>query len=258
MDVVPAISGWIAAILTAIISLPQAIRLAKTGSATDVVLLPWQATLFATLAWSIHGIATGQPALTVPNSISAVLSTLVVIRAARLSDRNVPAALAVPVALTAAAFLVQYLIGDAAFGAFILVPSLIGWLLQIREIFDSGWPPGLSVSGLWLIALCQGAWLGYSVPRGETAITTSVAPLGLVVLATIAAKAWSDPSRQRMRLVDQEAPQLGMAFGAKPGLDAGDAERPGRGTGGVEDRGADAPAALDDQSRIEREPRTPR
>ena len=187
----PLISGWIAAVLTAIISLPQAIRLARTGTAADVVLLPWQATLFATLAWSIHGIATGQPTLFVPNSISAVLSTIVVVRVVRLSARPVPVALALPLALTVAAFIAQGLLGDAAFGAVILIPSLIGWALQIIEIRGSGWPSGLSVPGLWVIAACQLAWLGYSIPRDETAITTAVAPLGAIVLATLCAKAFA-------------------------------------------------------------------
>ncbi len=187
----PLVSGWIAAVLTAIISLPQAIRLARTGAVADVVLLPWQATLFANLAWSIHGIGTGQAALFVPNSISAVLSTVVVVRVARLSSRSIWIALAVPAGMTLAAFIVQGLAGDAAFGAVILAPSLIGWIVQIREVRASGWPTGLSVPGLWVIVMCQVAWLGYSIPRGEAAITTAVAPLGAVVLATLAAKAFA-------------------------------------------------------------------
>lgn len=175
--------GWVGTALSAAFAIPQAIRLTRTASVEGVSLLPWQALLASNLAWTTYAVVTRQIPPLASYGIAALLAVFVVAHLARHTGTSVPLSLAIPTAL--AGVMVTAIRLPIVFGLITIVPSMIGWAIQLARITRHGRPPGLSMSTMLLYVVCLAIWLIYAILRDDVAIGTSCVPLIVVMSATV-------------------------------------------------------------------------
>lgn len=176
-------AGWMGCVLSSVLALPQAIALLRRRNVSGLSILPWRALLTANAAWAVYGCITEQIPVVIPNTVSAAVSTFVIVLIARANGRNVPAQLTAPLVIAAVALWAAPV--PVLFGVITILPSLVGWMVQLLQIRRFGRPPGLSFGGVLLYLFCQLIWLSYALPRGEIALITSVLPLILIAAVTV-------------------------------------------------------------------------
>lgn len=184
MSVVDAV-GWIAALSSALLAVPQGARIATTRSVSGVSAITWQTMMFAGPAWTAHGLWYGTPQILWPNALLAATSAWVlwqVIRARRLS---VFTTVVPPMLLAAAAFAADVWIGPLAFGVMVFIPSAVGQYTQFHGIRRSVNTAGVSMASLWLQLICQVLWFSYALPVRELAVLSVCTPVGVMVAVSI-------------------------------------------------------------------------
>lgn len=169
--------------LSSVLALPQAIALLRRRNVSGLSILPWRALLTANAAWAVYGCITEQIPVVIPNTVSATVSTFVIVLIARANGRNVPAQLTAPLVIASVALFAAPV--PVLFGIITIVPSCVGWIVQFLQIRRFGRPPGLSFGGVLLYLFCQLTWLSYALPRGEIALITAVLPLILIAAVTV-------------------------------------------------------------------------
>ncbi len=186
MSVVDAV-GWIAALSSASLAVPQGMRIAVTRSVAGVSTVAWQTMLIAGLAWTSHGLLNGTPQIIWPNALLAVTSAWVLWQLG--VARRLPWARtwALPVAVAGLAFAADLSLGPIGFAAVAFVPGAIGQLCQLREILGTPDPAGVSMVGLVLSLANQVLWLGYALPAREIAVLCVCLPIGVLVTASVIA-----------------------------------------------------------------------
>ncbi len=168
--------GWVAALLTTVLGMPQAIRLLRTRDTHGLSLIAWQAMLGINIGWTSHGLVIGQANMIVPNAL-ALSSTLPVLALmAQGLRRPLLRVLAPGLALGAAMIAVDLLLGTTAYGLVATVPSLVANAGQSLELVRAPVIRGVSPVFLVFQVLCQGLWLSWAVlvPEWGTIITAAV------------------------------------------------------------------------------------
>jgi uncharacterized protein with PQ loop repeat len=193
--------GWIAAISSASLAVPQGARIAMTRSVAGVSTVTWQTMLIAGLAWTAHGLLTGIPQIIWPNALLAVTSGWVLAQLCRARRLPLVQTWSIPVAVAALAFVADLGLGPVAYAAVAFVPGAIGQISQLREIVRTADPAGVSMVGLLMSLANQVLWFGYAVPAGEVAVLCVCTPIGVLVTASIVAL-----QRRRMRSTVLTAP----------------------------------------------------
>ncbi len=186
MSVVDAV-GWIAALSSASLAVPQGLRIALTRSVAGVSAVTWQTMLIAGLAWTVHGTINGTQQIIWPNALLAVTSAWVLWQLCRSCRLPLLRTWTIPIAVAAVALVADLWLGPIAFAAVAFVPGAIGQTSQLREILRAPDAAGVSMVGLLLQLLNQVLWLGYAVPAGEVAIMCVATPIGILVAASVAA-----------------------------------------------------------------------
>lgn len=184
MSVVDAI-GWLAALSSASLAVPQGVRIAVTRSVAGVSTVTWQTMLIAGAAWFCHGLLTGIPQIIWPNALLALTSAWVLWQLCRARRLPLVRTFAVPLVVAALAFGADVALGPVAFAAVAFVPGAIGQTSQLREILRSPDTRGVSMVGLLMNLANQVLWLGYAVPAGELAVICVAIPIGVLVAVSI-------------------------------------------------------------------------
>jgi len=189
--------GWIGCALSAVFAIPQALRLLRGDPSSGIALLPWQALLASNLAWSIYSLITAQPPLFVSYTVSVIVAVVVIGKLARGKPRNLTASIGIPVAAGLGMLLTLPI--PILFGIITIVPSTIGWIIQLIRIRRSGRPPGLSITSLLLYLTCLLIWLTYAVIVRDLALAVSTIPLILVISMNIGAFCLASRAATRCR-----------------------------------------------------------
>ena len=177
--------GWVAAALSAALSLPQLVRLIRAGTSAGLSLLLWQCLMGAGLGWTVHGISVGRPNMWLPNLAMAVCAILIIRLIAR--DRQIGRlqAWALPLLLLAALVGIDALWGAVAYGVATSVPQVIGAAAQLVDILRSVDISGVSPFFVTMAVVVQGVWLWWGVMANEGAVLVSASANGFVVLLTL-------------------------------------------------------------------------
>lgn len=186
MSVVDAV-GWVAALTSAMLAVPQGARIAMTRSVAGVSTVTWQTMFIAGLAWSAHGLLYGTQQIIWPNTVLAVTSAWVLWQLVTARQLPVVKTWSIPVAFAGVAFAADLMLGPFAFAAVVFVPGAIGQISQLRAIVRAPDPSGVSMVALLVALANQVLWFSFALPTGEIAVLTVSIPIGILVTASIVA-----------------------------------------------------------------------
>ncbi|MBN9609632.1 MAG: hypothetical protein BGO26_12660 [Actinobacteria bacterium 69-20] len=186
MSVVDAI-GWIAALSSASLAVPQGARIAMTRSVAGVSTTTWQTMLIAGIAWSAHGLLYGTQQIIWPNALLAVTSAWVLWQLVTAHKLPVIRTWSIPVAVAAVAFGADMTFGPLAFAVVAFVPGSIGQVSQLRAILRVPDPSGVSMVALLASLLNQVLWFAYALPAHEVAVLAVCVPIAFLVTASVIA-----------------------------------------------------------------------
>ena len=177
--------GWVAAAISAAVSLPQLIRLMRSGTSAGLSLLMWQLTMCAGAGWTFHGLLTERPNVWLPNLVLGVCSMLVVRLIAR--DRGLPALKVwlLPAVIITTLIGIDVVLGATAYGVATSVPQVIGAGAQLIAIAASRDIRGVSPFYVTLATVVQMAWLWWGLLAGDNAIAISASATLSVVGTTL-------------------------------------------------------------------------
>lgn len=183
------IVGWIAALSSASLAVPQGARIAMTRSVAGVSTITWQTMLIAGVAWTAHGLLYGTQQIIWPNALLGITSAWVLWQLTAAHRLPVVRTWSIPMAYAALAFAADLTIGPLAFAAVMLVPGIMGQISQLREIVRVPDPSGVSMVALVSNLVNQVLWLSYALPIHEVAVVGVSTPMVFIVAASIVALA---------------------------------------------------------------------
>lgn len=181
--------GWIAAVSSASLAVPQGARIATTRSVAGVSVITWQTMLIAGLAWTAHGIHVGIAQIIWPNALLALTSAWVMWQLSTSLKLPMLRTWGAPALYAAAAVGIDVLAGPVAYGVVIFIPGAVGQLAQLRDILRSPDASGVSMGFLLTMFINQVLWLSFAVPTGERAIMTTAFPVVIIVAVSVIALA---------------------------------------------------------------------
>jgi uncharacterized protein with PQ loop repeat len=167
--------GWAGTISGTVLGLPQMVRLLRTGRVDGLSLTAWRAMLVVNIGWTVHGATIGQLPQVLTSALSLCSTVPILCFMARALHRQLLLVL-VPALVAAAALVsVDRLLGTAAFGTAMLVPTLIAGTGQSLELVRSQRIVGVSVLFLILAVVNQALWLSWAllVPDAGTMIAAT-------------------------------------------------------------------------------------
>jgi uncharacterized protein with PQ loop repeat len=177
--------GWIAALLTATLALPQFVRIAQVKAIDGVSIRAWQAIWWSAAAWSWYGIFTGRLQLIACNFLMVLGTAAVLALISRHSTMPILQLWIVPLIGAAAAVMIWTMLGELAFALTMTVPALGSRAAQLATTVRSVDIFGLSVASLAIGALAQVLWAIYGALTQAVAIVILNVPgavlLGLAV-----------------------------------------------------------------------------
>lgn len=179
--------GWIAALSSASLAVPQGVRIASTRSVAGVSSVTWQTMLLAGFAWTAHGMLYGTQQIIWPNVLLAITAAWVLWQLTVARSLPLLRTWCIPMLFAAAAFGVDYWLGPLAFGIIAFVPGAVGQIAQLREILRVIDPAGVSMVALVAGFLNQVLWLAYALPSSELAVISVAIPIGILAAANIVA-----------------------------------------------------------------------
>nr|WP_255698059.1 PQ-loop domain-containing transporter [Tessaracoccus sp. ZS01] len=178
--------GWFAAALGVSSSIPQLVRILRSGTSAGVSLTLWQLVTGSTAAWAVHGFLSQSPQMQVPNVLLTVASLAIVVFVLR--DRGEPVArhLVLPVVAALALSGLNLWLGPVFFGFAVLVPQLVGQFAQLRELLTAPHVEGVSGSYLVLMLLVQAMWFGFGMFKPDWALIICAGAMTLSCVANLA------------------------------------------------------------------------
>lgn len=224
VSVVDAI-GWVAALCSALLALPQGFRIAATRSVSGVSLLAWQTMLVAGIAWFAHGLLTARAQLIWPNALLAMTSAGVLWQLWRARRLTFGWVWGLPAAATAVAFGADVAGGPVAFAAVILVPDIAGALAQLVAIRRTDDVLAVSAAGLLLNLLNQVLWLIFAIPIHEVSVICVTIPMSALIIGTLVALR---AKRRTSAAVQEVAPTTAQQRLPADAIDVLDIRRAGR------------------------------
>lgn len=179
--------GWIAALSSASLAVPQGARIAMTRSVAGVSTITWQTMLIAGIGWTAHGLLYGTQQIIWPNMLLGITSAWVLWQLTVAHKLPVLKTWSIPVAYAALAVAADLTLGPLAFAACAFVPGAIGQFSQLREILRVPDPSGVSMVALLANLLNQVLWFTYALPAGEMAVLVISPPMAFIVGASVGA-----------------------------------------------------------------------
>jgi uncharacterized protein with PQ loop repeat len=179
--------GWIAALSSACVAVPQGLRIVATRSVAGISAMIWQMTVLGALAWMVHGLIAGRPQIIWPNALLTITSAWVLAMVCRAEGGSLGRAFGLPVLGAGIAVGTELAFGPIAFGLVIFIPSAIGLVSQLVTIQKAADTTGVSLAGLVMALACQLLWLTYAIPAGEIAVIFAATPTTLLLIANVVA-----------------------------------------------------------------------
>ena len=197
--------GWAAALLASSVALPQVIRLFRTRGTGGVSVMAWRLTLAANIAWTLHGVQGANATIIVPNLLFMICSILILVQIGR--DRNLPwISLFLPSAgLATVAATLDFGLGPIAFAIAAGLPSVLGQLMQLRELLLAPSIGGLSMPFLALNTLNQVLWLTWALLTHEQSVMLVASAMGLLMALNLTWAWLRRTGRVRARLASLAA-----------------------------------------------------
>lgn len=146
-------------------SLPQLIRLLRTRQAHGVSVDTAATSMMVSLGWTIYGVLTQQPAISLASIATATTSALIAIFALRFG-RQFREIMIAPIWMVL--LLLMGVLGGASGLSIILPVSVLASNIpQIRVAFKEQNLADLSLA-MWLLAFCEGLlWGGYGIIKHD-------------------------------------------------------------------------------------------
>jgi uncharacterized protein with PQ loop repeat len=182
--------GWIAALSSASLAVPQGARIAITRSVAGVSTTTWQTMLIAGIAWTAHGLLYGTQQIIWPNLLLALTSAWVLWQLTAARRLPVVRTWSIPVVYAGLAFAGDITFGPLAFAALAFIPGAIGQFSQLREILRDPDLSGVSMVALLANLLNQVLWFSYALPARELAVLSISPPMACIVGTSIVALWW--------------------------------------------------------------------
>lgn len=186
--------GWVCALAGSVASMPQVVRLLRSGRSEGISLLMWQLLLGAGIGWTAHGLTVGHLNLVVPNLISSVLAMMVLLMLQR--DRGLRPVSVWPLALAvgAAAIAVEQVGSSAWFGIAAIFPVAVGMISQTRDLVRA--PDISGISGLYTLGAVglQAMWLSWAFLAGD--ISTQICSTAIGLIAVVNSTLWLQRTRR--------------------------------------------------------------
>lgn len=183
--ILASVLGWVAAVLTAALTVPQFVRIAQVKAIDGVSIHAWQAIWWSGAAWSWYGISTGRPQLIACNFLMILGTGAVLALISRHSTMSILRLWIVPLIGAAVAVVLWITLGDLAFALTMAVPSLGSRASQLVTTVRSLDILGLSVASLAIGSFAQVLWAVYGALTQAMAIVLLNVPgallLGLAV-----------------------------------------------------------------------------
>lgn len=173
--------GWIAALSSASLALPQGARIAMTRSVAGVSTITWQTMLIAGIAWTAHGLLNGTQQIIWPNALLGITSAWVLWQLTVARKLPIVRTWSIPVAYAAFAVAADIALGPLAFAACAFIPGAIGQISQLRQILRVPDLSGVSMVALMANLLNQVLWFSYALPAREMAVLSISPPMGIIV-----------------------------------------------------------------------------
>ncbi|WP_164479228.1 SemiSWEET family sugar transporter [Nakamurella antarctica] len=184
---IPAALGWLAAFLSACLTIPQVARILRTRSVAGLNLLTWQTLLIAGLSWTVYGILVENPQIIGPNAILIVGSGATLIQLQRSAKIPSFRVWALPVAVSATSVGLDVWLGPFVFAFCMCVPAITGQIAQLRQIRVADDVRGVSPAMLLVNTAAQVLWLTYALLVWEVAVIWVAGPLVVVMAANFVA-----------------------------------------------------------------------
>ncbi|MEO7127007.1 MAG: hypothetical protein ABI382_02420 [Nakamurella sp.] len=179
--------GWIAALSSASLAVPQGTRIAMTRSVSGVSTIAWQTMLIAGIAWTAHGLLYGTQQIIWPNALLAITSAWVLWQLVTAHKLPILKTWSIPIAVAAVAFAADISFGPLAFAAVAFVPGAIGQSSQLRDTLRAPDPSGVSMVALVANLLNQVLWFSYALPTHEVAVLAVSTPMAFIMAASVLA-----------------------------------------------------------------------
>ncbi len=197
--------GWAAALLASSVALPQVIRLFRARGTAGVSVVAWRLTLAANIAWTLHGVHAGNPTIIVPNLLFMVCSVLILVQIGR--DRGLPVVslFAPSIGLATIATTLDLTLGPIAFAIAAGLPSVLGQLMQLRELLVAPSIGGLSMPFLVLNTCNQVLWLTWALLTNEQSVMLVASAMGLLMALNLSWAWLRRTGRVRARLAELHA-----------------------------------------------------
>ncbi|MDR0592324.1 MAG: hypothetical protein LBG60_03500 [Bifidobacteriaceae bacterium] len=174
------ILGWLGALTAVSASLPQVVRLIRTGDVTGVSPAGWTFSLGSAIAWEIHGLRLGLPNLVAPNLVVMVSTAAILYHLYRAGGPRprlwLVWRLGQAVAVGAALALVDHGLGSVWFGLLVPIPGAVGLLAQASALVRCASVTGVSLPTLALTAANTAVWAAWGLIAAEpgTAIASLI------------------------------------------------------------------------------------
>lgn len=179
--------GWIAALSSASLAVPQGARIAMTRSVAGVSTTTWQTMLIAGIAWTAHGLLYGTQQIIWPNALLGITSAWVLWQLTTARRLPVARTWSIPMAYAALAFGADLAFGPLAFALVMIIPGAMGQISQLRQILRVPDPSGVSMVALVANLLNQILWFAYALPVREVAVLGVCTPMAFIVATSVVA-----------------------------------------------------------------------
>lgn len=178
--------GWVAAVLGVSASLPQLIRILRSGTSAGVSLMLWQLMTSATGAWAVHGYLSAAPQMQLPNVLLTLAGAAIVFFIAR--DRGLPVLrqLLMPLLVATALSLLNLWLGPVVFGFAVVGPQLVGQFAQFRELLTADRVEGVSAGYLTLFLVVQALWFSFGALKPDWALIICAGAMTVSCIANLA------------------------------------------------------------------------
>lgn len=157
------IFGWVAAVVGAFYTMPQLVRIIRTGSTAGLSLLAWQLQSAVGMSWVGHGLIYNSPQLVACNGVigAASIGVLVLI----IKHRKLPwlTSLAPTIAVTILLVAMDLWLGQLVFGFLAVLPSAGSLSAQLKDLATKPDISGVSPVFLGLGIVIQAMWFTWGI-----------------------------------------------------------------------------------------------
>ena len=181
MELVISILGWAAALIGAVTTLPQLIKILRSGTTAGISLTNFQLLLANFIAWVGHGVIMARPYFWLTNACLLVIN-IVILRKIIVHRVLNPVTPWIMGTIIGFALIGVDLWSHVAFGVLVLFPQGFGALAQVIDIARKIDISGLSGLYIFISFFIQLLWLIWALLARDTAVIMAASVQGSIAL----------------------------------------------------------------------------